>query len=75
MLKTYHSMTGCILNELVIGLIEQCESLMFDKSQFTMFTMKLKVKEKKITSKKKDKKTMFNKLQYLEINFITICCN
>ena len=53
MLKTYHSMTSCILNELVIGLIERCESLMFDKSQFTMFTMKLKVKEEKIPVKKK----------------------
>ena len=72
MLKTYHSMTGCILNELVIGLIEQCESLMFDKSQFTMFTMK--VKEKNLPVKKKDKKTRFNKLQYPEINFMTISC-
>ena len=46
MLKTYHSMTGCILNELVIGLIEQCESLMFE-SQFTMFTMKAESESKK----------------------------
>ena len=47
---------------------------MFDKSQFTMLTMKLKLKEK-LPVKKKDKKTRFSKLQYLEINFMTISCN
>ena len=47
MLKTYHSMTGCIFIELVIGFIEQCESLMFDKSQFTMFTIKAESESKK----------------------------
>ena len=50
-------MTGCIFYELVIGLIEQCESLMFDYRQFTMFTMKAESEsKKKLPVKKKTKR-------------------